>query len=97
MLDKGVIREFQSPWSSPVVIVKKKDGSYRFCVDYRKLNDVTWKDCYPLPNIEDNFHALSGARYFCSLDLASGYWQVEMDDKSREKTAFATRKGLFER
>ncbi len=96
MLEKGIIQESQSPWTSPVVIVKKKDGTYRFCVDYRKLNDVTWKDSYPLPNIEDTFNTLAGARYFCSLDLAAGYWQVAMDEKSMEKTAFATREGLFE-
>ena len=93
MKDKGVIQELQSPWSAPMVIVKKKDGLYQFCIDYRKLNDVTSKD--PLPNIEDTFNMLSGDRYFCSLDLASGYWQIEMSPQSRGKTAFATREGLF--
>ena len=62
MLDKGIIQESKSPWTSSVVIVKKKDSMYRFCVEYRKLNEVTWKDIYPLPNIEDTFNTLAEAR-----------------------------------
>jgi len=96
MLESGVISPSDSPWASPVVLVRKKDGTIRFCIDFRKLNDVTVKDAYPLPNIEDALSTLAGARYFCTLDLASGYWQVEMDEGSKAKTAFCTRNGLYE-
>ena len=73
--------------------MKKKDGTTRFCIDYRRLNQVTKVDAYPLPHIEDSLNTLGGARFFCSLDLASGYWQVEMDAADREKTAFVTQGG----
>ena len=96
MKREGVIRPSRSPWSSPVVLVKKKDGTVRFCIDYRKLNEVTTKDAYPLPRIDECFDALEGHRYFSTLDLASGYWQVEMEAQDQPKTAFATREGLFE-
>ena len=96
MLKENVIKESSSPWASSIVMVKKKDGTSRFCVDYRKLNDVTVKDAYPLPRIDDSLDQLSGSRWFSSLDLNSGYWQVETDPKDREKTAFTSRKGLFE-
>jgi len=96
MLQHGVVKPFTSPWASPIVLVKKKDGTARFCVDYRKLNDVTRKDAYPLPRIDETLDALSGSKVFTTLDLASGYWQVEMSAADREKTAFATRHGLFE-
>ena len=95
MLKRGVIEECTSPWSSPVVLVKKKDGTTRFCVDYRKLNNVTIKDAYPLPRIDDSLAQLSGMKYFSTLDLNAGYWQVEVAPKDREKTAFTTRKGLY--
>ncbi len=72
----------------------QKDGTPRFCVDYRKLNDVTGKDAYPLPRIDDTLDALRGSQYFSTLDLYSGYWQVEMDEQDIE-TAFVTRQGLF--
>ena len=68
----------------------------RFCIDYRRLNQATKVDAYPLPHIEDSLNTLGGARFFCSLDLASGYWQVEMDAADREKTAFVTQGGLYE-
>ena len=96
MLAKGVIKPSSSPWSSPIVMVKKKDGSYRFCVDYRRLNSCTIQDAYPLPRIDESLDQLSGSTWFSTLDLCSGYWQVEMHSDDRPKTAFATRRGLFE-
>jgi transposase InsO family protein len=96
MEDKGVIRPSNSPWSAPIVIVQKKDGTARFCVDYRNLNECTKKDAYPIPRIEDNLDALEGAKWFSTLDLASGYWQVAVAEKDREKTAFTTKFGLYE-
>ena len=96
MLDKGVIHPSSSPWSSGVVMVKKKDGSHRFCIDYRKLNEVTIKDAYPLPRIDESLDQLAGSSWFSCLDLNAGYWQVEVEPKDRSKTAFVTRDGLFE-
>lgn len=84
------------PWASPIVLVKKKDGSFHFCIDYRKLNAVTRKDAYPLPRIDDTLDTLSGAQWFTTLDLISGYWQVEVDPADREKMTFCTPEGLFE-
>ncbi|KAG8174804.1 hypothetical protein JTE90_002567 [Oedothorax gibbosus] len=96
MLERDVIRPSEGPWSSPVVLVRKKDGSWRFCVDYRRLNKVTKKDVYPLPRIDDTLDCLRGAQYFSSMDLYSGYWQIEVDEADREKTAFFTSEGLYE-
>ncbi|GFW50081.1 retrovirus-related Pol polyprotein from transposon 17.6 [Trichonephila clavipes] len=96
MLDEGIVQPSESPWSSPVVLVRKKDGSWRFCVDYRKLNSVTKKDVYPLPRIDDTLDCLKGAMFFSSMDLRSGYWQIEIDEADREKTAFITPEGLYE-
>ncbi len=95
MLDRGVIEPCQSSWASPVVLVTKKDGSTRFCMDYRKVNEVTHKDAYPLPRIDDTLNALRGSQYFSTLDLYFGYWQVKMDIADIDKTAFITRQGLF--
>ena len=96
MLQNGVVHPSTSPWASPIVLVKKKDGGTCFCVDYRELNDVTRKDAYQLPQIDETLDALAGVKLFSTWDLASGYWQVKMDDADCEKTAFVTRHGLFE-
>ena len=96
MLKKKVIRLFASPWAFPIVLVQKKDGSTRFCVDYRKVNQVTRKDAYPLPREDDTLGTLSGTKWFSTLDLISGYWQVEVKEKDRDKTAFCMSDGLFE-
>ena len=96
MLEKGVIQPSASAWASPIVLVPKRDGSLRFCVDYRKVNAVMKKNVYPLPRIDDILDTLSEARYFSRLDLASGFWQIEMDPATREKSAFVTYHGLHE-
>ena len=96
MLESNTIRPSISPWASPIVLVTKKDGTTRFCIDYRKLNDVTRKDAFPLPRTDECLDVLSGAKYFCTLDLASGFWQVGMVEKDKAKTAFCTKFGLYE-
>ena len=96
MCEQGIVQPSRSPWASPVVLVPKKDGSLRFCVDFRRLNLITRKDVYPLPKVDDIFDTLCGAHYFTSLDLASGYWQVELDKDAREKSAFTTYHSLYE-
>ena len=96
LLKEGLISRSNSPWSSPIVLVAKKDGSQRLCVDYRKLNQVTTKDAYPLPRIDESLDALGGAKWFSTLDMASGYWQVELDEDAAKKSAFSTSSGLYE-
>ena len=96
MLENDVIRPSVSPYGAPILLIKKKDSDYRFCVDYRKLNSNTVKDRYPLPRIDDTIDALHGAQYFTTLDLASGYWQIELDEESKQKTAFTSEAGHFE-
>ena len=97
MLDQGIIRPSQSPHSFPVVLVKKNDGSVRVCIDYRKLNDVTIKDAFPIPKIDQSFDALKEAKVFSSMDLASEYWQIPVAPEHCHKTAFVTPDGgLYE-
>ena len=96
MLTEGVIRPSAAPWSSPVTLVPKKCGAIRFCVDYRKLNEVTQNDTYPLPLIQDIFDQLGGSVVFSTLDLRSGYWQLAVAEEDIPKTAFRCHKGLFE-
>ena len=93
---QGVVERSNSPWSAAVVLVKKKDGTKRFCVDYRALNNVTVKDSYPLPRIDDTLDALVGATWFSTLDLKSGYHQVEMAEEDKPKTAFSFGQGLWQ-
>ena len=89
MLERGIIRASNSPWSSPIVLAPKKDGDYRFCVDFRRINSVTKKDAHPMPRIDEILDQLGGAGYFSTLDLASGYWQVPLREEDMEKTAFS--------
>uniref|UniRef100_A0A5S6R4Y5 RNA-directed DNA polymerase n=1 Tax=Trichuris muris TaxID=70415 RepID=A0A5S6R4Y5_TRIMR len=96
MLRQGVIEPAHGPWASPVVMVRKKDGSHRFCVDYRRLNEVTNKDAYPLPRIDDTLQLLDGAKWFSTLDLASGFWQVAVHSEDRAETAFCMPTGLYQ-
>ncbi|KAJ0391766.1 hypothetical protein P43SY_010693 [Pythium insidiosum] len=95
MLREGVIEMGNGPWGFPVVLVRKKDGTVRFCVDYRALNQITVKDVYPLPRIDETLESLGGACRFTTLDLLAGYWQIAVAEQDRDKTAFVTRQGLF--
>ncbi|KMQ98330.1 hypothetical protein RF55_1303 [Lasius niger] len=96
LLTNDIIRESSSPYASPILLVKKKNGEYRMCVDFRKLNAITVKDKYPMPLIEEQIDKLGGSRYFTGLDLASGYYQVPVAANSVEKTAFVTPEGHYE-
>lgn len=95
--DAGVIRPPSLPWCSTVVLGRKKDGSMRFCVDFRKTNNVTVKDSYPLQRIDAVLDTLSGATLFSTLDLQSGYWQCEVVPEDRCKTALSNGTGLYVR
>ena len=96
MLDQEIIRTLCSPWASPVVMVekkKKKDGTLRFCINFRKLNAITVKDAHPLPRIDDTLKGSKGAKIFSTLDLKSGYWQVPIGEEHKNKMAFRTSSG----
>jgi len=95
MLATGVIQPSNYAWVSPVCLVCKKDKSFRFCVDYRKLNAVSYKDAFPLPDIRQVLDSLEGAKYFVSLDLQNGYWQLANSERARERSAFCCRRSLY--
>ena len=95
MLQNVVMQPSSSPWASPVVLVQKNDDSQRFCIDYRKLNRVTKKNVYPIPQIDDTLNIMAGSCWFSTLYLVSGYWQVEVAQQDREKTVFCIPEGLF--
>ena len=95
-MEKGVIQESNSEWAAVPVLVRKKDGSLRYCIDYRALNKVTRKDGFPMPNIESCIDTLGGNMYMSTLDMAAGYYQLEIDERDRHKTAFITKYGQFE-
>ena len=95
-MEDGIIERSSSEWAFPIVLVKKKDGSLRMCVDYRQLNAITDADAYPMPCVDDMINALGKAKYITTLDLARGYWQVPVQEESRTRTAIATPYGLFQ-
>ena len=95
MLKMGIIEPSNSEWASPIVLVKKPDGSERFCVDYRKVNEVTIKDSFPMPNIESKLNKLHGSTIFTSLDCTSGYWQIKLSEKAKQISSFISNRGLF--
>ena len=96
MINEGLIEESRSAWSSPMVIVAKKDSSYRICIDYRKINAVTKFDAYPMPRIDEMLDWIGKVRFISTLDLAKGYGQVPMDPADKEKMAFSSPRGLYQ-
>ena len=95
MIKDDIVEKSTSPWCSPVVLAKKKDGTLRFCTDFRKLNAVTTTDAYPLPRVDDALDKLSGSIWSSSLDLSSGYWQVEIAPKDTEVKQLSHLKMLY--
>ena len=96
MLEGGIIEPSNSDWSSPIVLVRKKDQYLRLCVDYRRLNSVSEMNAYPMPRIDDLIDQLGRARFISTLDLTRGYWQVPVAKPARHKTAFSTPFGLYQ-
>jgi hypothetical protein len=96
LLDCGIIEASKSPWTLPIIPVTKKDGSTRLCIYYRTLNNVTIKDSYSLPRIDDSLDASRGSKWFSVLDLSSGYFQVQMEETDTEKAVFTSTKGVFQ-
>lgn len=95
MLEEGIIKPCQSPWSAPVVMVPKKDGGTRVCVDYRQLNAITTPDVYPLPRIDDLLHNAKRTPFMSTIDLRAGYWQIKVKDEDQAKTSFVTPFGMY--
>ena len=96
LLKEGIISPSASPWSSPIVLVRKKDGSTRMCIDFRRLNSKSMEDQFPLPNIEETLIKVRNSRFFSTLDMKSGYWQIPIAKEDREKTGFITSQSLYE-
>ena len=95
MLRHDIVEPAASPWCSNIVLIRKSDGGLRFCIDYRQLNELRYKDTYPLPKIDMCLNALGGSKLFSTLDLRAGYWQTLIDERDRDKTCFVTRRGTF--
>ena len=98
MLNKGIISASDSPYSSPVVMVRKPDGTFRFCVDFRKLNSLSLDDCHPIVRVDDSLESLGSvnAKYFSTMDLESGFWQLTLDEDAKQLCAFITYDGLYQ-
>ena len=97
MLDGGAIRPSKSPWYNAIVLIRKKDGTLWFCINFQKLNSRTQNDSFPLPGMQETMESMVGARFFSSMDLKSGFWQVQMSEKSRQYTAFTVGSlGMYE-
>lgn len=96
MEEQGLVEQSTSPWAAPIVLAKKKDGSPRLCIDYRRLNDITESNAYPMPDLNTLIRQMRGAKVFSVLDLKAGYWQVPLNQNARKYTAFRTRRGLYQ-